>query len=433
MKNTLKKIIPKQIISYRRKILNRRRESKLKRQIEQQEQRHQETVKRLHGKEKIKVAFFAIHSSVWKYDYLYQLMVNHPRFEPIIVVCPVINYGIENMLREMEKCYDMFHSRQYNVVRTYNPKTKEYMDVKKEINPDIIFYTNPYKGLIDDRYYITSFPDTLTCYVPYSASICSVESQYKKELHYLVWRFYVENPLSYQLACQLMPNKGQNTVPVGYPTMDSIFLPNYTPKKVWKHQQKIKIIWAPHHSFDTECIIHFSNFFKVSDAMIDIAQKYSNHIQIAFKPHPLLYVKLLNIWGQEKTDNYYNTWNEMPNTQYEDGEYLDLFMTSDAMIFDSVSFIHEYLFTQKSSLFIYGDGIDEQLNEFGKEALKCHQLAYSINDIYLFIDSLLSAKDDSLSNKKYNYYLNNIKPIKAETASKAILNDIINQIDNIKL
>ena len=389
--------------------------------------RYKSILKKLRNKEKIKVAFFAIHSSVWKYDYLYRLMVEHSKFEPIIVVCPAVNYGMDNMLSEMDKCYNMFHSRGYNVVRTYISETHEYLDVKKEINPDIIFYTNPYKGLIDDRYYITNFLHTLTCYVPYSACICSIDSQYKKEMHYLVWRFFVENPVSYKLACRLMLNCGRNTLPVGYPLMDETLSPNYVPSDVWKHNQKIKIIWAPHHSFDANCGIHFSNFFEVSDVMVDIAQRYVHDIQIAFKPHPLLYAKLLEVWGKEKTDTYFNQWATMENTQYEPNEYLDLFMSSDAMIFDSVSFIYEYLFTRNRSLFIYGKGVDEQLNEFGKEALSCHQLAYSIKDIYVFIESLLKGDPDPLLTKKESYYQSNILPMNASTASEAILNEIVNQ------
>ena len=97
------------------------------------------------------VAFFAIHASVWKYDYLYRLMEKHPKFNPIIVICPVVNFGFDNMLQVMEKCYERFSS-DYNCIKAYDKESHSYIDVRESINPDIIFYTNPYKGLIDDRY-----------------------------------------------------------------------------------------------------------------------------------------------------------------------------------------------------------------------------------------------------------------------------------------
>lgn len=59
---------------------------------------NQKLSKKLKNKEKIRVAFLAIHASVWKYDTLYRLMEKHPRFEPIIIVCPAVNFGYENMI-----------------------------------------------------------------------------------------------------------------------------------------------------------------------------------------------------------------------------------------------------------------------------------------------------------------------------------------------
>lgn len=398
--------------------------------IKVQPRRYEKIVERLRDKEKIKVAFFAIHSSVWKYDSLYQLMCKHPKFEPIVVVCPVVNYGFDNMLVEMVKCYDMFKEKGYNVVRTYDVAAKKYMDVKKEINPDIIFYTNPYKGLIDDRYYITNFLDRLTCYVPYSASICSISTQFNKPLHLFVWHFFLENDLSYKIAREEMPNSAINAIPIGYPSLDVMLTGIYFPKKgVWKHNQKYKIIWAPHHSFDLECGIHFSNFFQVSDKMLEMAEKYKDIVQFAFKPHPLLYVKLLKVWGEDKTRGYYQQWNTGVNTQYEDSEYIDLFMTSDAMIFDSVSFIHEYLFTKKKSLFIHGNNIEEQLNKFGIEALHCHQIGYTIDDIGAFVDGVIKETPDSLSVIKEKYFEENILPTNSNLASQNIMNVILKSLE----
>ena len=83
---------------------------------------------------------------------------------------------------------------------------------------------------------------------------------------------------------------------------------------------------------------------------------------IAFKPHPILKPKLYKhaLWGKERTDAYYHCWETMENTQLEMSDYIDLFMTSDAMIFDSVSFMTEYLYTKKPALFLCREGIEKQ-------------------------------------------------------------------------
>ena len=374
-----------------------------------------------------KVAFFVTHSSVWKYDYLYYLMQEHERFDPIVVICPIVNYGRENMLMEMERSYNLFTEKGYNVVCAYDVVSDTYMDIKAKLEPDIIFYTNPYKGLIDRKYYIDKFLDKFTCYVPYSASICSEPSQFKLGFYSLLCKFYLENTLSQQIAKKEMKNNAWNTQVVGFPALDAMFN-NSIKEDTWRHNQQFKIIWAPHHSFDDECSVHFSNFLQISDSMLKIRDKYKKDIQIAFNPHPLLYIKLLNLWGEEKTDDYFQNWAKGDNSQYEDGEYVDLFKTSDAMIFDSISFIYEYLYTQKPSLFIYNNNIDEQLNDFGKAALKCHQFAVSVYDIENFILQVINQEPDPLLNRKKDFYQKNIQPSNAQTASENILMNLLSEL-----
>lgn len=88
--------------------------------------------------------------------------------------------------------------------------------------------------------------------------------------------------------------------------------------------------------------------------MVTFAQKYKDKVQIVFKPHPMLYRTLCehSEWGKERTDAYYSMWNNMSNTQLEEGDYTELFMQSDAMIHDCGSFILEYLAVDKPCMFL---------------------------------------------------------------------------------
>jgi hypothetical protein len=422
----IRKLLPKKVKSFLRKTMKFIQRY----QYELQQKRYLKIVEKVKKKDKITVAFFLILESVWKCEYLYNLMVNHPRFEPIIIVCPVVNYGYKNMLSEMDKCYNFFLQKGYDVIRTYNVESDTYLNIRKEIAPDIVFYTNPYKGLIDDRYYISNFSDTLTCYVPYSSMVCSTPVQFNKPMQSLVWKFFIENSLIEGIIKKEAPNRGKNIIVTGSPALDIFFDKNYKSKNVWKHTQPKKIIWAPHHTIlESEYIIRFSSFLHYADFMLEIAEKYSTEIQIAFKPHPLLHVKLLELWGEEKTNRYYEKWNLMENSQTTEGEYIDLFYTSDAMIFDSVSFITEYLYTQKASLFIYKKDIDEQLNEFGLKALSCHQKAQSKNDIINFIERIIAGEDDLKKEEKQLFYNKYLVPPHNQNAAKNILDYIQNQLD----
>lgn len=334
------------------------------------------------------VAFFAIHASVWKYDYLYRLMEKHPKFNPIIVICPVVNFGFDNMLQVMEKCYERFSS-DYNCIKAYDKESHSYIDVRESINPDIIFYTNPYKGLIDDRYYIDKFRDKLTCYVSYNfGNSCLYTMFHNLELHNLVWRLYAETEKHKQYSQIYAYNKGINVKVTGYPGIDKFIDKSYKPKDTWKIKDLSlkRIIWAPHHTFSEDEVVYYSCFLQYHQFMLDLASKYEGKIQLAFKPHPLLRVKLNKYWGKDRTDRYYDAWANLSNGVLEESDYVDLFLTSDAMIHDCGSFITEYLYTLKPVM--RTDNEIDPSNEFNDFALECLSFALSWQKAQMILNFL---------------------------------------------
>lgn len=402
-----------------------------------QPKRHRKALEKVRKKanenKNIKVAFLAIFSSVWKYDGVYQLLVQDARFDPIIIVCPVVNYGKENMLAEMEKAFTVFKNKGYNVIKTYDEAKDSFLDLKKEIVPDIIFYTNPYEGLIDDRYYIKKFKDILTCYVPYAFYSGNINQVWYNSLFQnILWKAFYETEIHKKMAKENARNNGKNVVVTGYPGADG-FIPSVRyGNGVWKNTDESlkRIIWAPHHTIDNRENLNYSNFLKYHQYMLDLADKYIDQIQIAFKPHPLLKVKLYNHeeWGKERVDHYYQQWENLKNGQLESDEYVDLFNTSDAMILDSGSFTAEYLYCGKPSQFTFSDlNVRENFNEFGKLALEQHYHAYDESDIICYINRLCDGEDNKKNVRKefYNEYL---RPPNHNSASKNIYEDICKSI-----
>jgi hypothetical protein len=53
--------------------------------IQQAPSKHRKALSKVRAKNKVKVAFFLTHESVWKYDLLYNLLLVHPRFEPALL------------------------------------------------------------------------------------------------------------------------------------------------------------------------------------------------------------------------------------------------------------------------------------------------------------------------------------------------------------
>ena len=165
--------------------------------------------------------------------------------------------------------------------------------------------------------------------------------------------------------------------------------------------------------------------------MLKIAEKYLQEIEIVFKPHPLLYAKLLNHpeWGKEKTDEYYNKWKNGVNTNLVEGEYVDLFNTSDAMIHDCGSFAVEYLYVDKPVMYLaYDEDYLNHIEPLGVEALDCHEIGFEENDIEKFVKNIIDGNIDAKKENRKAFIEKYLLPPNGLTASENMLNDIIKEL-----
>ncbi len=441
-KNRIKKYLPGFLVKAISTFLwphrywqQQQRNRSFKKDIENVRVLQKKALSNLKYKRPIKCVFLALFDSVWKYDNVYSIMEKDDRFSPVILVCPIINYGKENMLENMEKCYHTLKNKGYHVVRAYDSNNDKYIDLRKELQPDIIFYTNPYKGLIDDRYYLDNYKDILTVYVPYFfCSNCDYELSFQQPLHSLVWRRYVETDYHKNDSRKYSINKDLNVVVTGYPGIDSFIDPYYQPENVWcdKAHKRKRIIWAPHHSIVPVGLVYYSCFLQYMDYMLSLAEKYENSIELCFKPHPLLKNRLDKLWGKEKTNEYYGRWGKSDNTFFHEGQYTDLFLTSDAMIHDSASFIVEYLYLNKPVMrTLNGQDMSKQFSSFGLACLDCHYKAYNEKDVEQFVINVINGIDP-LKNQRTKF-VNDVLMPKGGMPSENIINDIIESIENQRL
>lgn len=381
-------------------------------------------------KEKIKVAFFIVREAVWKLDELYWLMKRSRRFEPIVVICPWVESS-NNLFtfQELNKVEAFCKEKGYDFISTYNHESGDWKDIKELIKPDIVFFTYPYVSFMRKEYCITNFVDvSLTCYATYGFNLDRKQyRQFNLLFHNLMWKGFYETSVHKMLAGKYAYNKGKNVEAVGYPLFDEFEkAEQQAAKDVWKiKDRRIKrIIWAPHHTFDgVKGETQFSCFQYYAQFMLEIAKMYRDKIQIAFKPHPTLKPKLLRMWGEYETNSYYAQWETLANGQLEEGEYVHLFLTSDAMIFDSVSFICEYMYTGKPSLFTMIDAKTLPLfNEFGEMAFKCLYHSYSEDDVKHFIENVVLCSDDSMKQERDMFFQQYLTPINNHTPSQNIFN-----------
>lgn len=400
---------------------------------------NQQTTQRIKNKiennQKINIMFLVIHSSVWQYDDLYKKYFNDKNCNVKIVIAPYTIYGKNDMVQEMNQSFTYFKNKKYNVVKGYDDKEDKYINIKTEFQPDIVFFTNPHKITTDDFYINNFFENSLTCYVPYGIMLTNTQqSQFNQPFHNQTWKNFYETNITYNIAKEYSKNKGSNIVVAGYPKCDVFLNKRYQPKNVWKNSNNSlkKIIWAPHHTIEIdENKLGYSNFLNYHQIMLDLAKKYQNKIQFAFKPHPLLFnkLKLHANWGEKKANQYYDKWSKGNNTQLELNEYTDLFLSSDSMIMDSVSFITEYMYTNKPSLFMIRDKtIDNKFNEFGKMAFSLLYKSKNNKELTDFIEKVVLGEKDDKKNQRENFINKHLIPPNNQTATDNIYYFIQNHL-----
>ena len=372
---------------------------------------------KLRRKDKIRVLYVIQSLGAWKSESLYTAMLKHGRFDPLIMV---VKANDENDISNIARYLDAKH---YKYILN-----EESLPISSFLKPDIILYQKPYDGALAWEMSFQKNLYSLFCYVNYSFHSIDADWVYDTGLFDNCWQVYFENELCLEGYKRLKGKRARNAVVTGLPVMDELQTPKDVLDSPWKEQsiKKKKIIWAPHHSIGDCWGTHQSTFLEYADYMVEVAKQFSGEVQFAFKPHPILRGKLNVLWGKEKTDMYYAFWETSPNTQLEEGKYIDLFKYSDALIHDCVSFTVEYLYTGNPALFLCrkGDKTENTLNSFAKRAKYCHYLAKDKQDIKSFIEHVI-AGDDIMLLERESFYKTNLVPPGEQSSVNNIIDAII--------
>ena len=381
---------------------------------------------RVGKKDKIEVVFFAINVAMWRYQGVYELLARDPNFSCHIVFT-VANDKKEQMRDDLQQLRAFFNAKGIDYV---DYEGVSGYDVKKHINPDILFYPQPYWNLYPQNHDYSHFTSKLLCYMPYSVNV--VECNYWTSdlpFHNLAWRVYCASSMEKRNAAEVAKNHAKNWIVSGYSNLDEYCNDNMN--DVWKINDRSlkRLIWAPHFTISkVSWLSPRSNFLWMSQLMLDVAEKNKDKLQIAFKPHPRLKTELYKHpdWGKDKTDAYYQQWESGPNTQLETGDFVDLFKTSDAMIHDSGSFTAEYLYVNKPVAFVTAD-IDELKSthsNFGCAALDQHYIVRNEKEVMDFIYDVVLGGNDPKKEQRTRFFETVLKPDVKGTTSQFIVDDI---------
>lgn len=183
------------------------------------------------------------------------------------------------------------------------------------------------------------------------------------------------------------------------------------------------ILWTPHHSiysnktYDGIFGGRYSTFLTYRDFIPSLVKKYP--IKLHIKLHPNFERRYKQYCRQNHLYNDYEEYIEklrnISNIEIvEDGtDYYQLFMNSDAILNDSISFLQEYLPTLNPMLVLYDEG-KAKYNEYGESLInKCYYRAYNETQIENFIKDIINNEDTKKVDRRevmYQYYIYPTKP-----------------------
>ena len=368
---------------------------------------------------------------MWRSRRVYEILADDPRFEVCVALFPFSSFG-HDQGREAVKAIRDFctvSSVPYVDLSNFSSPGRE---LKKVFNPDVIFYPQPYNNLYYNDLDSTCFQERLLCYVPYSIHTFREPWVFKNYLYNTAWRVFLMLEDHKKEAKEILYNSASHVRIVGDPIAD--YFQDSVVSDPWKPQEtpKKRIIWAPHFSILADGWLHMDSFTRLSIFMLELAERYREQIQIAFKPHPRLLSALQDSpdWGPDKADSYFKKWESGPNTQLELGSYIDLFKCSDAMIHDCGSFSVEYHFTGKPVLFFTQDieKVLSNLNSLGKEAISAHYKASSEAEVLTFVNDTVLGGKDPMKPVRESFREKYLTPRGEGSVSKNIYNELVNSL-----
>ena len=380
--------------------------------------RNQKKVKRkLKGKTHLNVAFYVYDSAKWKCQSVYDLMTKDERFTPCVFVtkcnAPKNNFNNQT-IDDIKKTYEFFKSKDMNVKYAYDLENDKFIPFEKmSPKPDIIIYQHPwYVETTQGPVVCSKF--ALTYYVPYYISDIDNPIEYDLRFHRYIYRYYVPDEIIRKNYAPNMYDKGEKLIVAGHPQLD-FYLNN-------KNQNKRKyVIYAPHWTVCGDNL-RYSTFDWNGYKILEFAEKHPE-LNWVFKPHPCLYNFLFmsGYMTKDDADEYYKRWHDV-GIVCENGDYMQLFQNSIAMITDCGSFLTEYFFTKQPCIHLVSQYFKG--NENVKRICETYYNVHNADEMNKFFEEVLIYKNDPKKQER----LALLKKLNYPNSAEFIVEDILKNL-----
>ena len=350
---------------------------------------------------KINIYFLVNMVSMFPAEEVMCKFLNDANYSVKLVIIPDIRFGNIEMYKIYNQAYNELSKKYSNILISAVEIDDTTFEIKKWTNPfydaDIICYPSPYNVSysVYNPYYAVQ-AKILSFIINYGYFRSKFDRFiYNLDNYNYIWKVFLETNINYEEYKKYGRCDAENSVVVGYAKMD-----RYAKYQYKQVNERKKIILAPHYSVNenTNRLLMLSNFEKYGDLFLELPTKYPE-IDFIFRPHPVLFTTLRkeNFWGEKKVEDYIGKMISHKNVVYStEGDYLEIFASSDGIIQDCGSFLVEYLYTGKPCCYMLKskNDIQDKFNELGIKCLEHTYIAYNEDEIITFIEDVIIKEND---------------------------------------
>lgn len=339
----------------------------------------------------VRAVFFAELGEKWDaMESVYWFMRNDPRFDPVVVLTPV--------LREIE--IDGEKKRETIYKDYLTPLGIPFLDHDKysleEDCPDLAFFSQPYESCTVKQFwpeYIAQY--TRLVYLPYylkshAVTVKDLQDYYKMGTFYWSWKVLFASEKEGADYRRFSPHKGANELSIGIPKLDWLVnLPEEYPARPagWERLEgKTVFLWNSWYNYVGFSLRFTDDIFAWFQAHEDCA--------LIWRPHPMTdtttklyfpahYPTLLE--NMRKIES-------LPNAVIDrEASYRAAYYYSDAMISDYSSLLFQYIFMDKPALLIDSPSLRTPTIEYVSP--RWIEQADSAADIAAFMERIRAGTD----------------------------------------
>ncbi|MCI8870090.1 MAG: hypothetical protein HFF39_06045 [Lawsonibacter sp.] len=299
----------------------------------------------------VRAVFFTGLGSTWDaMESVWAAMRDDPRFDPVVVLIPILRQHERNGKTEEEVLYEDYLTPMGVPFREYTQYSLE------EDCPDLAFTNQPYEGSLRMDYWPEIIAGkTRLVYLPYYLSNV-VEGMTRKALceepiHRCAWRVICSTEKEYRYYCRCAANGGANGLLAGLPKLDH--LAGLRERGVplppgWECLEGKKVfLWNSWYIMNHSSLMKFEEIFRWFAEHLDCA--------LIWRPHPMTetVTKLHYPKDYQNYLEYVRRVREAPNMLLDQGiSYEAAFYYSHALISDYSSLLPQYLLMDRPALWM---------------------------------------------------------------------------------